>query len=558
MAGAAAPLRLPDFRALWTASVFSNVGSFLQSVAASWLMLELTGSATWVGLMVAAPSIPTLVLALAAGAAADFFDRTKVLLAAQALMGGSAAAMALLTATGAITPGLLLGLGLLLGVGVAFNQPAWQSLVPMLVPRETLGSAIALNSVAFNVARSIGPALGGVLVASVGAAAGFGLNALSFLGVIAVVAVIRRHLTIVPAESSGLSSAIALGIRYMRYTGAFRRLLVLVGLFALTSAVVQAVLPVRAADLGGAAGSYGLLFGVFGLGALLGGLVQGPLTARLGRSSTTITIAGFGVAGVGLGAAPSVAVAVPALALGGACWVWSMIRMNTTAQLLSPDWLRGRLMALYNLAFFGAWTIGSVIAGAVADLIGSGRAAMALSSATVLIGLLSRRLEIPPPGEIEPLEYSADGTGGAHARTEGGPVMVINTWEVDRSRLDEFLDVMGELRLVRLRTGAYRWRLYRNADDPHRLSEVFLCTSWDEHLAQHRRIDDASAALIRRVRSFDRHGEPTTRHLVAVDVERPEQWETLLAAHEEYHARDGSIPLTPEEEAQRAGHREPT
>lgn len=549
MAGATAPLRIPDFRALWTASVFSNIGSFLQSVAASWLMLELTGSATWVGLMVAAPSIPSLVLALAAGAAADFFDRTKVLLAAQALMGCSAAAMAVLTASGLITPGLLLSLGLLLGVGVALNQPAWQSLVPMLVPREALGSAIALNSVAFNVARSVGPALGGLLVASVGAAAGFGLNALSFLGVIAVMLVIRRHLTIVRAESSRLSSAIALGIRYLRYTRAFRRLFVLVGLFALTSAVVQAVLPVRAADLGGEASSFGLLFGVFGVGALLGGLVQGPVTARLGRSSIPTTIVGFGAAGVGFGAAPSIALAVPALALAGACWVWSMIRMNTTAQLLSPDWLRGRLMALYNLAFFGTWPLGSVIAGTLADLIGSGRAVIALSSVTVVLGLAARRFEIPPPAEIEPLEYSPDRAGGAHADTEGGPVMVINTWDVERSALDDLLAVMAELRLVRLRTGAYRWRLYRNADDPHRLSEVFLCTSWDEHLAQHRRIDDASADLIRRARSLDRRGEPTTRHLVAVDVEHPGQWETLVAAHEEFHARDGSIPLSAEEES---------
>jgi hypothetical protein len=140
-------------------------------------------------------------------------------------------------------------------------------------------------------------------------------------------------------------------------------------------------------------------------------------------------------------------------------------------------------------------------------------------------------------------EFSEDRPEPLHVDTEGGPVMVLNTWTVHRTDLEAFLEVMNEVRMVRLRTGAYRWRLYRNAEDPHRLSEMFLCASWEEHVSQHRRLDDASVELIGRARAFDRVGGPASRHLIAVDVAHPEDWEPLLAAHEEFHRTDGSVPL---------------
>ncbi|MDX1449636.1 MAG: MFS transporter, partial [Acidimicrobiia bacterium] len=182
MSEAVAPLKVPAFRVLWVASMFSSLGTFLQAVAGSWLMLELTGSAAWVGLMVASNLLPTLFFAVLAGAVADIVDRTKVMVAAQSLSGLAAAVMAVVTALDRMTPGLLLGLGLVLGLGVAFNLPAWQSFVPDLVPRGMVASAVALNSVAFNVARAVGPALGGLVLATVGAQVAFGLNALSYIG----------------------------------------------------------------------------------------------------------------------------------------------------------------------------------------------------------------------------------------------------------------------------------------------------------------------------------------------------------------------------------------
>ena len=236
------PLRIGRFRSLWLASVVSNVGSFLQAVAAGWLMLELTRSPFWVGLMAATATLPLLFLALPAGALADMVDRRKLLLISQGLMGMSAMGMAALSFLDLITAPILLGLGLTLGVGLALNLPAWQAMVPDLVPRGLVASAVALNSVAFNVARAVGPALGGIIVATAGPDLAFFINGISFIGVVAVIASWRgaRYGGDVP---DSLGHSIALGVRFARFTPAFRRLLLVAAVFALTSAVVQSLLP---------------------------------------------------------------------------------------------------------------------------------------------------------------------------------------------------------------------------------------------------------------------------------------------------------------------------
>ena len=534
MSQAVAPLRIRHFRSLWIASIFSNVGSFLQAVAGAWLMLELTGSATWVGLMAASTTLPLLFLALAAGAVADLVNRGMVLLISQIVMGLAAAGMAILTALDLVTPGRLLALSLLLGVGVAFNLPAWQAMVPDLVPRGMVAS----------VARAVGPALGGLIVATAGPALAFMLNALSYLGVIAVLAVLVRRFGSADRDASSVANAIANGVRFARFTRPFRMLLLLAALFALTSAVVQTVLPNRTEELGGSADAFGLLLGAMGLGALIGAFTRQQVVEALGARSIPITISIFGVAGIATGLAPTIWWTAPGLLLAGMAWVWTLTTTNATAQLMSPEWVRGRAMSLYSLAFVGILPLGSILAGTIADLIGAGAAIVVLSVGSVALGMAAPRFGIPALADVVSPEFTVEQAPDPHVVTEGGPVMVVNTWRVNSQNLDDFLRVMTEIRLVRLRTGAYRWRLYRNASDPHRLSEIFLTVSWDEHLAQHRRIDDASADLIRRARSFDEGDGPTTRHLVAVDVDHPEDWEPLLAAHDEYHRNDGSIPLS--------------
>lgn len=539
-----APLRISRFRTLWVASIFSNVGSFLQTVAASWLMLQLTGSATWVGLMAASSTLPLLFLALAAGAMADMFDRRWVLVAAQTTMGASAAAMAILTYMDRITPGLLLTLGLMLGVGLAFNLPAWQATVPDLVPRGMVASAVALNSVAFNVARAVGPALGGLILVVAGPGLAFTLNALSYLGVIVVLISLARVMPAPDREESSMINAIALGVRFARFTPAFRRLLALAAMYAMTSGVVQAILPNRTQELGGNAGGYGILLGAMGLGALGGAFSRNLVSERFGERTIPLSIGLFSLATVGIGLAGNYGIAVICLICAGFTWVWALANLNATAQLMSPEWVRGRAMSLYSLSFVGVIPLGSIVAGWVADRIGADSAYVLLGLVGVLVGfVVAPLLRIPSLDTIDSPEFEQHRDLPAHVETVGGPVLITTSWDIDRQRLDKFLAIMQEVRLVRLRTGAYRWRLYRDASNPHRLHELFLTVSWEEHLAQHRRIDDASAATLRRARKLDVNGHPTTTHMVAVDVENPDNWAALVDAHAEYHRQDGSIPL---------------
>ncbi len=542
MTSAVAPLRYDSFRTIWISSIVSAVGTFIQSVAGSWLMLELTGSNTWVGLMVASSTLPLLFLALTAGALADMFDRAKLMLAAQAIMGVSALAMAVLTVSGLINPGLLLGLGLLLGVGVALNLPAWNALLPDLVPRGMIASAVALQSAAFNVARAIGPAIGGVLVATVGPALGFGLNAVTYGFVIVALLMVRRTVAAPERQTASIATAIGLGLRYTRFTPVFARLLLLVSFFAITSSVVQSVLPGHAETLGGDAGTLGLLLGAMGAGALVGAFIRQRFLDVFRGRSQMLTITGFGVSGIGVGLATAIPVTGIFMFLCGVFWVLTLTNLNATAQLMSPEWIRGRAMSMYSLSFGGIVPIGAILSGVLADAVGTGAAIVILCSGATLLGALSPRFKVPSLAEVESPEFSGDRPEPVHDLTpDGGPVLVLNTWNIDDSDFGEFAAIMSEVRLVRLRTGAYRWRLLRNVSNPRRLTEMFALGSWEEHLAQHRRIDDVSASLLARARSFDRGDGPVTRHLIGIDVENPPGFEDLVVTHEEMHRNDGSI-----------------
>lgn len=546
MTSAVEPLKYPHFRWLWAGNVFSASGTFVQSVAASWLMLELTGSGTWVGLIVASSTLPLLFFSLAAGALADRFDRARLMLIAQSIMGLSAAAMAVLAFFDWMTPGILLALGLLLGTGLALNVPAWQALVPDLVPRGLVASAVALNSAAFNAARAIGPALGGLLLAIYGAEAGFAYNALSYLAIIIALIAVGPRLAMSEQDiPQSMRRAISTGVRFARFTPTFRNLMALVALFAVTSAVVQAVLPVHTDHLGGGAVAFGVLYGAMGAGALTGAIIRPRVGRWLNGSWVPYTITLFGVSGIVLGVAPSLPVAGLAMFLAGLFWLLTLATLNATAQLMTPAWIRGRAMSIYTLAFAGVIPIGSILSGFIADQMGTPGALLLFSAGALVLGLVASRFQIPHVDEVETPEFTeAAAAESPHRETmfNGGPVIVVNTWQIDQGDFTEFTGVMNQVRLVRLSTGAYRWRLFRNTSDPTRLTELMVLRSWEDHMAQHARIDDAAAALIRKARSFDRGDGPVTRHLIAIDVEDPPNFEDLVATHEELHRIDGSIP----------------
>lgn len=544
MSSAVEPLRYPHFRWLWAGNIFSASGTFVQSVAASWLMFELTESSTWVGLIVASSTLPLLFFSLTAGALADRFDRARLMLIAQLTMGGSAAVMAVLTFLDLMNPPVLLALGLLLGTGLALNLPAWQALIPDLVPRGLVASAVALNSAAFNAARAVGPAFGGFLIALYGAGAGFAYNAISYVAIVTALVLIGPRLRAELASTpQSMRSAISTGIRFARFTPVFRSVLYLVSIFAFFSAVVQSILPVHTAFLGGGELAFGFLYGAMGAGALAGAMIRPRLGRWISGSWVPHTITFFGASGLVLALAPNLVVAGIGMFGTGIFWLLTLATLNATAQLLSPPWIRGRAMSIYSLAFAGVIPIGSIAAGVVADSLGTTASIAIFSSGALVLGLLAPRFRVPHIEEVVPPEFSEERDAPEHDidSAPGGPVIVLNTWRIAESDFVEFTRVMNEVRRVRLSTGAYRWRLFRNPSDPTRLTEFMALHSWADHLDQHRRIDDAAVALLRRARSFDIDGGPTTRHLIAIDVEDPPDFDSLVARHDRLHQTDGSI-----------------
>jgi MFS family permease len=544
--GTFAPLQHQAYRKVWSTSVVGNVGTFLQLTAAPWLMNEMTGSPLLVSLVTTALTLPRLILTIPAGALADAFDRRTLMISGNAIGALSTAAMAGLAGAGLITPMSLLVLTFALGVGSAITLPAQQTLVPDLVPQAMRAQAITLNAASFNVARAVGPSLGGLLVAAGLTAASFGINAATFVLVIGVLFSFPRQ----PAEDESrghLWRAAALGMRYVRFTRPIRVLIVLTALFTLTATSVQTLLPnVSSDDLGLGAGGFGLLYGVFGIGALVGVVGRDRARLQLGRWMLPGSIAAFGIAGVAFGLAPSAVVAGLALAVCGLAWVFTLITLNASIQTLAPRWVRGRVVSLYLLAI-GLQPVGAFVAGLLAEGIGSGRSVAVLCAGCAVLGLAALRTDLPVLGEIDEPTAPDDVTFPVHAaQVAGTPVLVVTTWEVDLDEVEDFLDCLRELRRTRLRTGARRWSLYRDADRPHRITEFFVVADWDEHLAQHARIDADAAEVIARARGFDRVGGPVTRHLAGLDIldsHAPPFAEQLLTVHEELHRTDGSLPL---------------
>jgi MFS family permease len=542
-----APFSVPEYRRIWSAAVVSHVGTFLQLTAAPWLMKEMTNSPLLVSLVTTALTLPRLLLTLPAGALADVLDRRTLLLVGQSFSAIAVAAMALLTAADGLTPALLLGLTFALGVGSAIAMPSFQTLVPDLVPRPLMAQAITLNSAAFNVARAVGPALGGLLVAAGLASTAFGANAVSYLAVIGVLLTFPRATVEDPARQ-GLWRSTALGVRYARFTRPVRVLLGVTALFALTTASVQALLPVVTAELGLGATGFGVLYALFGTGALLAVATRERARARLSYRMLPGSILGFGTVGVVFGLAPRPAIAGAALLAAGLFWVWTMTTLNASIQLLAPQWVRGRVVSLYVLAI-GLQPIGALTAGWLAEWSGGGPAVAVFTAGTAALGLFAFRLGLPVLGQLDEPMPPEDWSMPRHARHVGGsPVVVATTWEIDRSEVHEFLAVMRELRRQRFRTGAHRWSLYRDADRPTRITEFFVLHDWEEHLAQHARMDAEAAAVLARARTFDRGDGPITRHLAGLDVVDSDAApieEQLLTVHEELHRHDGSVPLDP-------------
>jgi MFS family permease len=395
-----APFRYPAFRAIWIANLASNMGSMIQSVAAAWLMTDLTDSHLLIALVQAGTTIPIMLLGIFAGAIADNFDRRRIMLAAQTGMLLVSAALTVTTWLGATTPLSLLFFTLAVGCGTALNGPAWQASVRLQVGPKDLPQAITLNTIAFNLARSAGPALGGLLISIVGAAAAFGLNALSYVALIVVL--LRWHPDTVPPRRTPMLSAIAAGLTFCAHSDPLRRVLVRGFAFGFGAAGFQALLPSLVRDrLGGTEIIYGLCLAAFGAGSIFAALWVGAARRRWG-SDRVVTAASLVFSAAMLPVAMTIS--LPALMLAafvaGGAWVSTLTTLNVAMQMRSPEEILGRCLSIYQAVTFGAMALGAYAFGLLADLAALPAAILA-SAGWLLVSALILRLIAPMPRRDE-------------------------------------------------------------------------------------------------------------------------------------------------------------
>ena len=514
------PLRQPIFRALWIAAAASNVGTLMQNVGAAWLMTLLAASPLMVALVQTATSLPVFLLALPAGALADLVDRRRLLLFTQGWMLAAAAGLGVLTLLGATTPLVLLTLTFVLGLGVAMNAPAWQAIVPELVPRPDLPLAVALNSVGFNLARAIGPALGGLVVAAAGAGVVFLLNAASFLGVIAVLFYWERPPvnSLLPAER--MMGAIRTGMRYVRHVPVLRSVLVRAGAFALFGTALLALLPLLARnELGLGSMGYGALLGAFGVGAILGaaGLPKIRKRISIGLLTQGATIV-FAAAVIAVACLRKFSLVCGAMIFGGVAWLTLLSIFNTSIQVVVPSWVRGRALALYLLIFFGSMAGGGALWGTVAEFVGIPLTLLCTAVGLITGLFVTGRYPLMPEKELDvtPSMHWPEHNMMIKLQPEDGPVLVTVEYLIDPERSQEFKVAMRALGRVRRRDGAMRWGLFHDTANPSRYFETFIVESWAEHLRQHERVTMADREVENQARAFQIGGKPPfVSHLIS-------------------------------------------
>src|SRR5438067_5015667 len=523
LASAWSPLRESVFRALWIATVVSNIGTWMQDVGESWLMTSLTTSPVLVALVETAGSLPVVLVALPAGALADIVDRRRLLLVMQIWMFIAAGAMGILALMGQMTPGRLLSLTFLLGVGSAMSNPIWQAITPELVSHSDLPGAITLNAVAINIARAIGPAVGGFVVAASGPWAVFLLNAASFIGITMVVYRWRpapRKSKLPPEEIIGAMRA---GTRYLRHLPELQTVLIRSGSFIICASALWALLPQQARrHLGLGSFGYGLLLGCVGFGALIGAWLLPKLRERFSTNqSVAVGSVVFGLATISLAYVHSFALLAVTLASGGVAWIVVLASLNVSAQTATPSWVRARVMAVYLLVFMGGLAAGSAVWGFVAARSGVS-AALIIAAFGLLIGTLATwrfRLVGNKNLSLAPSMHWPEPVMVIDTEASEGPAITLVEYRIDPKTADEFLEAMKEMRRIRQRDGAIRWNLLRDTADPQRYIESFVTESWADHLRQHERVTAEVREAEQRAQSFHLGpNPPKTTHLIAEEM----------------------------------------
>ncbi|MET0375173.1 MAG: MFS transporter [Rhizorhabdus sp.] len=394
--GALAPFRQPVFRAIWIATLISNFGAMIQSTGAAWMMTQLTGSPQMVALVQTCATLPVMLLALFSGAVADSYDRRRVMLTGQWIMLGASAALAVLTLLEAIQPWILLVGTLIVGCGTALHGPSWQASIRAQVPIVDLPAAVALNSINLNLARSVGPAIGGVVMALAGPSANFTVNSCTYVGLIVVLLRWKPQFTHVP-QHEPLLAAIRAGAVAAYMTASVRSAMLRVAIFGLAGSCLWALMPLVAHDLlDGGQSVFGLILGAFGLGSIVGAFVAAPARQRIGTERTfiasTLLFAGGSIV---VSLSRDLPVTILAVALAGVAWVTILASINVTVQMGAPHAVVGRCLALYHMHAFGGLALGSMLWGNVAEQAGTATALILSGMALILSVALASVLPLP-------------------------------------------------------------------------------------------------------------------------------------------------------------------
>jgi MFS family permease len=516
-----APLRAKVFRWLWLASLVSNIGTWMQTVGAQWFLVHAAHAAILVALVQTADMLPDVLFAIVGGVLADILDRRKLIIAFQAGLAATGALLATLTFAGHMSPALLLMFTFVIGSGSVFITPAYQSLVPELVPREDVPSAVQLNSINVNIARAVGPGIAGILIAHFGVGADFALNAGTFLVYAIVVMFWRPSQNITPELPERFFAALRAGGRYVRYAPVVRRILLRAALFLVPASALWGLLPLvasRRLELGPS--GYGLLLGALGVGAIAGASVLARARAKLSANAIA------GIAG-GIFCFALIAIALLHSTIGdvlvliptGVTWVWMLATLNTSLQLFLPAWVRARGLSIYQMVLFGAQGLGALVWGVVADAFGL-TVAFVASAALLAVGTASIRLW--PLFETSHMDRSIvvrpDPEFEVQLQSDTGPVVVRTTYSIPLDKEAAFISAISRVRESRFRTGATEWGLFRNGEQPGEFEEIFYVASWDEHLRQHRERLTASDL------SFEDEAKalatipPVTRHLLSTEL----------------------------------------
>ena len=518
-ASAWSPLRHPAYAVLWTATVVTNIGWWMYTAAAGWLMTDLSFDPLMVSLVQVASGLPMFLLALPAGALADIVDKRRLLILSEIAVSGVAAIFAALVWLDRMTPATLLLFTFLLGAGAALVAPAWQSIVPQLIPqKEELPTAVSLNSVGVNISRAIGPALGGLLTASMGVATPFWVNAFSNVGSIGALLWWRP-----PKKASGrlaaerFANAIRTGVRYARNNPALRAtLLRAIGFFVFASAY-WALLPLVArTQIGGGPTLYGILLGAIGAGAVGGAWALPRLRKKL-DADRLVVVATIGTAiALGLFAmASELWTAFFASLLAGACWIAAVSSLNVSTQFSLPEWVRGRGLAIYVTVYSGALTLGSAVWGQLASLTDLPTTHLVAAACALLVMPLMRRWQLQTTADIDlaPSMHWPEPVVSKQIEEDRGPVMVTVQYLVLPEHGQAFLTVLERVSAQRRRDGAYAWGVFEDAAQPGRFVETFLVESWLEHLRQHERVTQADRELEEQLHPMLR-SKPEVTHLI--------------------------------------------